>query len=47
MTKSSNPKGKKPKRGRKPDVLKLSGNWEDAIGKVLKVKPAQKKGQKR
>jgi hypothetical protein len=36
----------KPRRGRKPEVLKLSGNWEDAIGKALAVKPTRKSARK-
>ena len=29
----------KAKRGPKPDVLKLEGNWKDAVKKSLKKKP--------
>ena len=34
----------KVKSGPKPDTVKINTNWENAIKKALKKKPAQKKG---
>ena len=43
VTMPKKPPKKKP--GRKPEVLKIEGNWIDAVDRALKVKPA-KKGKK-
>jgi hypothetical protein len=40
-TKRANKQAAKPKRGPVPDVLKIDGNWKDAVKKSLaKKKPA-------
>jgi hypothetical protein len=42
MAKPKHPKGKPETPGPKPDVLKINGNWRDAVKKSLeKKKPAE------
>lgn len=38
MAKTKRPKGKSETPGPKPDVLKINGNWRDAVKKSLEKK---------
>jgi hypothetical protein len=39
----SGQKRQKAKRGPKPETLKLKGDWQTAVGRMLKLPPVKKK----
>lgn len=46
MDKEDNRNGKVPRRGPKPDFLKIDGDWAETIRKALKKKPPEDKDGK-